>query len=228
MLVNEPAKLPRIRDFPLHRNDPGCPMLKVRDIMTTDVVSVSPKTSLRDAIELFTANHVSGAPVIDGAEVVGVISASDVLAFESTIPSMSSERDDGAWTPRAEDEPEPDGLEDEDERGAEFFEDEWDDAGGEVTARLAGAESSEWDFLAEHDVAEVMTRKLVAIAPDAPAEEAARLMNECGIHRVFVIDARRVIGVVSAIDIARAVAEHQLETRTYVFNRDRDFENPTA
>ena len=111
---------------------------------------------------------------------------------------------------------------------AEFFEDEWDDAGGEVTARLAGAESSEWDFLAEHDVAEVMTRKLVAIAPDAPAEEAARLMNECGIHRVFVIDARRVIGVVSAIDIARAVAEHQLGTRTYVFNRDRDFENPTA
>jgi predicted transcriptional regulator len=88
---------------------------------------------------------------------------------------------------------------------------------------MSALASPEWDLLEEHEVEEIMTRKLLAVPPDAPVEEAARLMKKSGVHRVFVTDDRRIVGVVSAIDIAHAVAEHLLDRKTYVFNREGDF-----
>ena len=48
-------------------------------------------------------------------------------------------------------------------------------------------------------------------------------MKKSGVHRVFVTEDRRIVGVVSAIDIAHAVAEHLLDRKTYVFNREGNF-----
>jgi CBS domain-containing protein len=198
-------------------------MLKVRDIMTTDVVTVTPHTTLRDAIELFAKRHVSGAPVIDGVDVVGVVSTSDVLSFEASNPSVLTERDSVEWTDLEEETPETDDIDPEDEPTAEFFTEQWDDAGADVSDRMSALASPEWDLLEEHEVEEIMTRKLLAVPPDAPVEEAARLMKKSGVHRVFVTEDRRIVGVVSAIDIAHAVAEHLLDRKTYVFNREGDF-----
>lgn len=198
-------------------------MLKVRDIMTTDVVTVTPHTTLRDAIELFAKRHVSGAPVIDGVDVVGVVSTSDVLSFEASNPSVPTERDRVEWTDLEEETPESDDIDPEDEPTAEFFTEQWDDAGADVSDRMSALASPEWDLLEEHEVEEIMTRKLLAVPPDAPVEEAARLMKRSGVHRVFVTEDRRIVGVVSAIDIAHAVAEHLLDRKTYVFNREGDF-----
>ncbi len=39
-------------------------MLRLRDIMTTELVTVAPELSLRDAMELLVTSHVSGAPVV--------------------------------------------------------------------------------------------------------------------------------------------------------------------
>jgi len=201
-------------------------MLKVRDIMSTNIVSVTSDTTLRDAIELFAQRHVSGAPVIDGTDVLGVVSASDILAFEASNPGVPTERDEVEWSDiEQEEEPASDGIEDEDEPTGEFFTEEWADAGAGVAERMAELKSPEWDVLEEHTVEEVMTRKLLAVRPHSPVEEAARLMSKSGIHRVFVTEDTRIVGVVSAIDIAHAVARHQVGSRTYVFNRDRDFRN---
>ena len=41
-------------------------MLRLRDIMTTDVVTVSPESTIREAMELFASRHISGAPVVAG------------------------------------------------------------------------------------------------------------------------------------------------------------------
>src|SRR5690606_41405673 len=59
-------------------------MLRLRDIMTSDVVTVTPETTLRDAMELFSRHHISGAPVMAGTKVLGLISATDILEFAST------------------------------------------------------------------------------------------------------------------------------------------------
>jgi CBS domain-containing protein len=198
-------------------------MLKVRDIMTTDVIAVAPDTTLRDAIELFAKRHVSGAPVIDGVKVLGVVSASDILEFEASNPGVPTERDEAEWSGLDDRELPTDEVDAEDEPTAEFFTEEWEDAGADVAERMSELKSAEWDILEEHTVEEVMTRKLVALGPDAPVEEAAQLMKQGRVHRVFVTEDKQIVGVVSAIDIAHAVAEHQLGKRTYVFNRDRDF-----
>ena len=56
-------------------------MLTVRDIMTTEVVTLTPEATLRDAMEALSTNHLSGVPVVAGERVVGVISMSDILSF---------------------------------------------------------------------------------------------------------------------------------------------------
>lgn len=56
-------------------------------------------------------------------------------------------------------------------------------------------------------VADVMTRKPITIAPDKPLSEAARIMHDRRIHRLFVLDVQgKVIGVLTVGDIIRAMA----------------------
>ena len=54
--------------------------MKVCDLMTGEVVTVTPTTSLRDAAVLLTAKGISGMPVVNDAnEVVGVLSEADIV-----------------------------------------------------------------------------------------------------------------------------------------------------
>jgi Predicted transcriptional regulator, contains C-terminal CBS domains len=149
-------------------------MLKLRDIMTRDVVSAAPDLTIREAMELLSERHVSGAPVVDGGKVVGVFSATDLLAFLADLsdmtPSLTFTRRKGRTTP----------LED-------------------VT------------------VDEVMTRKIQALRPDIPVDEAAAFMGKKQIHRVLVMEGDVLLGIVSTSDVAKAVAQHLIRNRTYVF-----------
>ena len=52
---------------------------RVRDIMTVDVITLSAGTSVEDAARSLTFHHVSGAPVIEGGRIVGVVSKSDLV-----------------------------------------------------------------------------------------------------------------------------------------------------
>ena len=47
-------------------------MLQVREVMTRDVHVVSPETTLREVAELFSAKHISGAPVMAGHHIIGL------------------------------------------------------------------------------------------------------------------------------------------------------------
>lgn len=57
--------------------------MRVRELMTTDVVAVQPETSLRDAASLLVEHNVSGLPVVKGDEVIGVLSEADIVAKAS-------------------------------------------------------------------------------------------------------------------------------------------------
>jgi CBS domain-containing protein len=54
--------------------------MKVRELMTKDVVSVRPDTPLREAAALLVEHKISGVPVTRGNEVVGVLSEADIVA----------------------------------------------------------------------------------------------------------------------------------------------------
>jgi len=54
--------------------------LRVRDVMSTDLVAVSPGDSVSDALRLLVENRISALPVVDGHErCVGVLSGTDLL-----------------------------------------------------------------------------------------------------------------------------------------------------
>lgn len=200
-------------------------MLRLRNIMTTDVVTVPPEMTLRDAMALLSTRHVSGAPVVTGTKVVGVVSTTDLIDFAAATPGVPTERpqavdlaewegEGGATTQWVEG----------DEPPATFFAEMWADAGAEVSERLAEPSSPEWDVLEEHTVAEAMNRTVCSLPPDTLVDRAADFMRAAGVHRVLVMDGEQLVGLVTTKDIADAVADHKLTSRTYVFGPKAEFD----
>ncbi len=55
-------------------------MLEAKDIMTTDLITVTEQTLVREAIDLLAENKITGLPVIDGDNrLVGIVSEKDIL-----------------------------------------------------------------------------------------------------------------------------------------------------
>lgn len=129
--------------------------MRVSELMQTTVVTAMPDTAISDIIVSLADAHVSSVPVVDGhGRILGVLSASDVLAAE--------------------------------------------------------AEASDPDaraVLTERSVAsDLMTPHAVTIAPNADVREASRLMLYADVHRLFVVELDRLVGVISTTDVVRAVA----------------------
>ena len=57
--------------------------MKVKDIMISDVVTLSPDDTFYDIVELFSEKKISGAPVVEGGKAVGMVSESDIMQFVS-------------------------------------------------------------------------------------------------------------------------------------------------
>ncbi len=182
-------------------------MKRVSEIMTSDVCVVQPEMTLRSALETLRERGVAGAPVVRGSEVVGVVSASDLLDFQATtspIPSFRAEQ--GEWDEPVE----------EDEAWAEgaspplYFVELWRDSEADVVERMSDVEGPEWDYLADHTVAEAMSHQLLSVEPAEEARAAARTMTDEGVHRLLVLEGGRLAGILSASDIVRAVALGEL------------------
>jgi CBS domain-containing protein len=58
--------------------------MRVRDVMSTEVVTVGPDLSVKEAAEMLARCSISGVPVVDDSgEVVGVFSEADILVRET-------------------------------------------------------------------------------------------------------------------------------------------------
>lgn len=194
-------------------------MLRLRDIMTRDVLVLSPEASLREAVVTLAERRVTGAPVVVGTRVVGVLSTGDIIDFQADQPAVPIDR--GAEPEPATDEYVPPEWEGENEPGGTFFTALWWDAASELQERFASPESPDDDQMAGHTVAEAVSRRVRALPPDAPVDAAAALMTRTGTHRVLVMEGRELLGIVTTMDVTRAVAEHRLESRRFVFGHAR-------
>jgi CBS domain-containing protein len=55
-------------------------MPKVADVMTRDVITVTPETTLRELASILSEKHINGVPVVDDkGNVLGVVSESDLV-----------------------------------------------------------------------------------------------------------------------------------------------------
>lgn len=190
-------------------------MMRLRDIMTTNILTVSPDMTLRDVMTLFSGKHVSGAPVVAAGKVVGVISSTDLMDFVASLPGIPIDRRD---TQEPEDwQPCSDAMDEENETPQAFFAHCWDDSRTDVGERIPGL-GPEWNALEEHTVSEAMTRTVFSLPPGTAVEFAAFRMREAGVHRVLVMQGDALVGIVSTKDISDAVADHKLTARTFVFS----------
>lgn len=179
-------------------------MLTVRQLMTEDLVTVTPTTTLREAAEAMADEHVSGLPVVEDGEAVGVVSATDILSFAADAPGAEIDRgrdtglervpDDRQWNEGAR---VPSG----------YFTQEWEEEMYSFGEMLPETERPEWNVLEESQVAAVMTRSLHTISADDGVREAARAMLDARVHRLLVVEDDRLLGVISTTDVIEAVAE---------------------
>jgi len=65
-------------------------MLKARDIMTKDVVTVTADTEITQAAKLLLENHFNGLPVVDGrGKLIGIICQDDLIVQQKRLPLPS-------------------------------------------------------------------------------------------------------------------------------------------
>jgi CBS domain-containing protein len=70
--------------------DKGGIMLKVKDIMTREVKTVSPETEITQAARLLLSERINGVPVVNQTgELVGILCQSDLIAQQKSIPIPS-------------------------------------------------------------------------------------------------------------------------------------------
>jgi CBS domain-containing protein len=171
-------------------------MLKLRDFMTREVATLSPDDTLSTAIALLSERYITGAPVVSGDDVVGVISAMDIMDLAGSAMTVPAGSEMAGWS--VDDVPS--------DVTSSYFTDLWDqgvdllDDGGTLPQNV----------LEDHTVGEAMTTTLLMLPGDAEVHEAAAFMIEHGVHRLLVADDGQLEGLVTTTDFLRLVAERRL------------------
>ncbi len=147
-------------------------MLKVRDIMTADVVSVKKETTIRDLAELFTTRRVGSVPVVDqNGDLIGIVTESDLIEQDKSlhIPTVISLFD---WVFYLESD--------------KKFEKELQKMTGQT-------------------VGDIYVETVETVTPDTPVNDVADIMSSKKLHAVPVVEGRRLVGIVSRIDLIRTM-----------------------
>jgi CBS domain-containing protein len=64
-------------------------MLTARDIMTKDLVTVSPDMEIVKAARILLEEGINGVPVVDAGKLVGILCQSDLIAQQKKLPVPS-------------------------------------------------------------------------------------------------------------------------------------------
>lgn len=149
-----------------------------RDIMTANVLVVGADWSIDQLAEFFVNNSISGAPVTsENGQLIGVVSLTDVVRHDSL------EVDD----------PLSHGPHDFYVHGLErHFAQE------EVSSFRAGIEGLV-------TVRDIMTPMVFDVGEDTPVQQIADTMVRGRIHRVFVTRDKKIVGVITALDMLKLV-----------------------
>ncbi|MFC1758792.1 CBS domain-containing protein [Planctomycetota bacterium] len=155
--------------------------LTVREIMQTDVQTISPRKSLATLQKALIDADVSGLPVVDSGQLVGIASRSDI------VQRLQSER---VLAMRKI------GLPPEIHLTSEDASDLGDVIG---------------ESLEKIRVEQIMKRDIVSIPPESPIQLAAELLTKNRIHRLPIVENDRLIGLVSSHDIVGLVANETFQ-----------------
>lgn len=159
-------------------------VILARDIMERDVRTVDPGMSLATLEDTLLTHRISGAPVLDHGELVGIVSRSDIVRTLSLDRSLTGVVSD-------------------------FYRQIVDVSGEPAAAEWKRRQGVE-QHLAERHVRDAMTPELITIAPDATVHEVAGLMVDRHIHRLLVTTGKQLQGLISSTDLVQLIADGRL------------------
>lgn len=171
----------------------------LRDIMTRDVVYVTPETPVTDVVSILSTESITGVPVISADRVVGVISASDIVEFAGANES-ELESGQASW----------DDIDDEMERELEADMSPQDLEEAEIVDQMEDSSRDDVALFSEYTAGDLMTRKLCSLPSTTPLDKAAGEMVRKGVHRLLVMDDNQLVGIATSMDFLRAVAQGHL------------------
>jgi CBS domain-containing protein len=152
--------------------------LTATDVMRTDVLTVSESTPLSEVERLLGENRIGGVPVTnETGHITGVVSIRDLVDRYTQDPDSRPRRGHGFYHLSAE------GLEDED------------------------FESFEVPEEAEETAGDIMTAQVYDVDAKAHLRDIAAKMVELNVHRLLVTEKKRTVGIVSTMDVLKALAE---------------------
>ncbi len=152
--------------------------LTAREVMRTEILTVAVSTPLSDVERLLGEYRIGGLPVTDEAgHIAGVISMRDLVEQYSQDPDSR---------PR---------------RKGSFY-------------HLSSEELLEEDFgsfdvpqESEETAGDLMTAQVYSTSPDAKLASIAKQMVELSVHRILVVEGTKTLGIISTMDIMRALAK---------------------
>jgi CBS domain-containing protein len=172
--------------------------------MQSEMVTVTPRTTVGQLMRILSRHDVSGAPVVDeGGSVVGVVSATDVMRLaewpEAAVVAAWRAAEDARkmHAPPAAETPLT--------------------LPGEPGGFFKAPDGPAWHFPLEKlpltkarlettPVKEIMTPATFHVRPDATLTELARFLVRSNVHRALVLEGSRLKGIVTSMDVVRAVA----------------------
>jgi CBS domain-containing protein len=161
-------------------------MLSVDKIMQSNPKTVSPEMPLTSLEQLFLSTKFTGFPVVKEDRLIGVVSRSDIIRSMVTERSRAEQLSDfycGAQTLSTEDPTQS----------------------LEATAAQVGVR------LAEQRVEDAMVRNVVSIESSESLQRLAQIMLEGHLHRLPVVNGDKLVGLITTMDLVRAIAEGHLK-----------------
>jgi len=59
--------------------------IRVKDVMTKNLITVNPNTTLEEAADIMVNHKIKKLPVIDRGRLVGIVTATDLIAYENRL-----------------------------------------------------------------------------------------------------------------------------------------------
>lgn len=149
--------------------------LTAKDLMTSAMLTLSEQMTLQDASAFLTEHEISGAPVVDEeGKFVGVLSVTDIARDCAERGEIATER-----------------------FFRHFYSEGWEDEvdPSDMEHLMLGNES--------RTVADTMNPSIFTVPEDTPVVELAETMITGRVHRLFVTQNERLVGIVTTLDLLK-------------------------
>lgn len=155
--------------------------VEVKTVMNPHVIAVRVDLPVRELAAFLSENQITGAPVLDrDGHLVGVVSLADIAESDGEQGALVGESADPRRVVRG-----------------------WEDKANPDEIRQLHVENE------GPLVRDIMTPTVYTIPEDTPVSRVARTMIAGRIHRLFVTQGKRVVGIVTSLDLLKLLCAEE-------------------